>query len=159
MIVIEDKLNDIFSYLPSQNGFKPVFSWGDDKELNTFLSNSNEATTPYPLIWLIYPYNENHKKRSVKAKIELILAVKTNTEMLNKERLIKTYKGILIPLYDNILTVFQKASTVFVEEEYEVIKYPNYGDSTNTKTVDIWDALKVTFDLRFNDNFLKTIKF
>lgn len=171
MIVVEDKLEAIFDYLPemayAEGGteYKVIFGYGDQKELNLFLaaqeSNSNK---PYPLIWLLYQYKEKHTKRKVDLEdLVLILAVDTSAAMLNKDRLATTFRNILFPLYDNILGVFRKAVNVNLKEEVGVVKFPNYTDETDryndnvTFTSERWDALKTTWELSINDNCLKQI--
>lgn len=155
MIVVEDRLNTVFSKLNKINGFQPIFKYGDIKELNTFLQSQSQATNrPYPLIWLVYPYVEEQKKNYVFIdKMSIVLATNTIPELLNDARLEITYKGILIPLLENIQRVFMKSNIVFVKDEsYKVTKFPNYGENDQHLSTDIWDALKVTFDIQISNN-------
>ena len=161
MIVVEDRLSEIFEFLPPINGFNPVFRYGDDKELNTFLSSyDGKSSTPYPLIWLVYPYTEKQSRRHVEiTNMKFILAVRNNEVMLYDERIIKTFKGLLIPLYNNIIESFKKANTMLTDDEYNVVKYPNYGSGEEAKANDIWDAITITTDVEFNDFRLLNIKY
>ena len=169
-IIIEDKLEAIFAYLPAMTytiggtTFNPVFRYGDQKELNVFIkSYESESQTPYPLIWLLYPSKEMHHKNKVQLEdLTLILIVNTNDKMLNKERLDTTYRKVLLPLYENIFSAFQKAVNVNLLETIEVTKFPNYGDtesnSDSSFTVDLWDALKTVWKIEITRACLKTIK-
>jgi hypothetical protein len=110
------------------------------------------------------PYEEEHlNQRRVKvSNMTLILAVETNTQMLNSERMERTFKPILYPLLDDILRVLRVANTVSVNGEYRATKFPNYSDDTNGEEsgfVDIWDAVKLQLDCTFNNNCLREIKF
>lgn len=169
-IIVEEKLASIFDYLPSMrysNGlelFKPVFRYGDQKELNVFLkSYESEQSSPYPLIWLLYPNKEIHHKKKVELPdLTLILAVNTNDKMLNNERIATTYKKLLIPLYENVFRALQKATNVNLVEKVDMIKFPNFGDkdydSEESFTTDLWDALKTTWKIEITNACLKDIK-
>jgi hypothetical protein len=166
-IVIEDRLREIFEYLPdvagtNSNNFKPVFKVGDENELLAFFAESTQETN-YPLIWLQMPYDENHinRKRVMVEPLTLILAVETNNTMRNSERLNTTFKPILMVLLDNILDAFTKANTIDFDLNYGITKYGNYSneDDTKGKFVDIWDAIKVTVTISVNSNCLREIKF
>ena len=171
IIVVEDKLEAIFNYLPavkynedSDTSYKPIFRFGDQKELNSFLQLSKEANSrPYPLIWMLYPSEENHFKTHVDLEdLTLILAVNTNISMLNKERLEKTFKKILFPLYDNVHYVLKSAVNTNLTEEVKITKYPNYsGDNNREKamTLDLWDAVKTVWKISIHNNCLREIKF
>lgn len=170
-IVIEDRLKEIFDYLPdivNDNGesFKPVFMYGDDKQLTDFLRQSKTHSNPYPLIWLTYPFVEKHKRSRVEFKdMTLVLAVESNSSMLNDQRLIETYSKVLIPLLDNIRTAFHRCNIINLEDEYRITKYPNYSYVyiANAQDVNltnyIWDALKISIDGYITSNCLKPINF
>lgn len=164
-IVVEDRLAEMFDLLPDIKGFKTRFGFGDIKELNAFLRNRDKLPTKniYPLIWLLYPYKEEHNTRSVNiSNLELIVAVQTNSSMENSQRIEETYKEVLFPLLDNINSLFLKANIVNMGEEYEVTKYPNYSSSDSGEEhggTFIWDAMKLTYDMRLTDDCLKNIIF
>ena len=159
IIVVEERLAEIFETLPAYiddkgNEFKPLFKFGDNKELLAFLKQNEGSKSPYPLIWLVYPYEENHQRTHVQIdNMDLILAVETNSEMFNEERFETTYKDVLFPLYDNIRTLFDQANIISTDDTYRVVKYPNYGnlEGTENETVDIWDALKMTFNCQITN--------
>lgn len=171
MIVVEDKLKAIFDYLPLMEyevgsaSFKPVFGYGDQMELNTFLKNKeSDLTRPYPLVWLLYPYKELHKKKVVELKdLVLILATNTNARLSNSERIQTNFKKVLIPLYDNVFTVLKRAVNISLIEEVEIIKFPNYSgdnrdDDNQAFSTDLWDAMKTVWNFNINNSCLKNIK-
>ena len=180
MIIVEDRFEEMFDVLPSMSNkhvcdkesFKPTFGAGDDKELMSFLIK-HKGESIYPLIWLVQPYIENHSKVKVNLnRISIILAVETNTSMLNRERMKTTYNQVLIPLYDNIIELFNKSNTFNFKEDHDVVKYPYYSNeklpgnretlksSEMNKTISPWDAMKITISGSFNNNcFSKNIKF
>lgn len=169
MIIVEDRLKELFDYLPDMLGTKDgdntkypiIFKYGDVKELQSFLKLDKNKDN-YPLIWLAYPYSEEHKRSKVSLNnLSLIIAVPSNTTMLNDQRLKETYKKVLIPLFDNIKELFRMGNIIRVGEIYNIIKYPNYSDTVDNKNtvLVIWDAMKITFDCVITDACLKTINF
>jgi hypothetical protein len=168
MIIVEDRLAEMFSYLPEMEGapgvmYKPTFMYGDQKQLLDFLRQNSTGKSVYPIIWLIYPFIEEHGRSSVKfTNMSLVLAVETNSSMLNAERMKQTYQKVLIPLFDNIKTCFNNANISNSSNEYTIVKYPNYSevkDGIENEATYIWDALKVTFDGTLNSNCLRPIYF
>ncbi len=67
-IILEDVLKSVFNYLPAMSyneggdEFSVTFGFGTKKDLNKFLTLRKRSTV-YPLIWLLYPYNELHNHR------------------------------------------------------------------------------------------------
>ena len=167
MIVVEDRLKEIFGFLPQINGYDPVFGYGNKVQLSTFIKSANDrGSDVYPLIWLLYPNKEDHKKRGREVECEdltLILAVNTKASLSNKERIENVYKQYLIPLADNVRYVLESASIANLNPEFEIIKFPNYsGDLSNGEenyTVDRWDALKCVFSISINNKCLNDIRF
>lgn len=166
-IIVEDRLQELFNYLPEMddidltgNKYKPVFKYGDQKELLAFLK-LNQKVSIYPLIWLVYPHNEvHHNNRVVLENISLVLAVEGNINSLNEERMQITFNKILIPLFNNIKTLFQLGSIINVGETYNVTKYPKYSyleDSEQNNVTAIWDAMKITFNCDISNRCLKPI--
>lgn len=167
MIIVENRFSEIFEYLPmiaNAKGdlFKHTFMYGDQKQLLDFLKQNNTGLSNYPLIWLVYPYTEKHTRSNVSfSNLSLVLAVETNTAMLNEQRMKETYAKVLIPLFNNIKKCFNKANVANINDEYEIVKFPNYsdnGDEENAATY-VWDALKVTFNGTLNSNCLQPIIF
>lgn len=162
-IIVEDKLKSLFDYLPlfaiNSFSYKPIFMYGDEIELNQFFKSKNNEDIPYPLIWLVYPYVEQHNYSRVKIdKLDFVLAINTNAVMLNDERIEVSYKPLLIPLLDNIRELFRKANIIIVKDNsYIITKFPNYSDSDKNKVVDRWDALKVSLGCTIYDDILKPI--
>jgi len=168
-IIVEDRFGEIFEYLPLMKNsknveFKPVFMYGDNKQLIDFLKQNSKGISVYPLIWLVYPYSESHLRNRVELRgVTLVLAVETNSVMLNAQRMEETYKKILLPLFNNIKKSFMLANIVSMEDKYDIVKFPNYsdekGDSEANKVPYVWDAIKITFDMNITGNCLKPIIF
>ena len=128
-IVLEDRLREIFAFLPTIKGFQPVFKQGDHKELIAFFQES-QGNTNYPLIWLDMPYEEEHlnRKRVKVNSLNLILAVQTNSEMRYSERLETTFATVLMPLLDSVLDAFTVANTLSYDSNYKIVKFGNYSE-------------------------------
>lgn len=168
LIIVENRLEEIFSYLPVMKNdkgveFKPTFMYGDQKQLLDFLRQNSTGQSMYPLIWLVYPFNEKHNRSNVEIdSLPLVLAVETNSTMLNHQRIKETYTKVLIPLFDNIKHCFNSANIANISNEVQVVKFPNYSedkDGEANETTYIWDAMKVTFKGTLNSNCLKPIFF
>lgn len=166
IIVVEDKLKEMIDVLPNMSykdetdEFEVWFGFGDEKELNAFLQQS--ADRKYPLIWLVYPYEEAHGFKEVEVKnMTLVLAVDTVASKMNMDRLDTTYREILFKLYGNLVHCFEKSNTIHIDSDYKIVKFPNYGaeETNNSETVDLWDAMKVVFNCRINDRCLREITF
>lgn len=170
LIIVEDVFEKIFSYLPSMKfdendvdaiSFKPIFSYGDEKELIAFLkSTEGEDKTPYPLIWLVYPYVESHLKTKVELKsVKLILAVDNKiVSQLNKERIDLNYKKILIPLCSNVVKILTKSNVLNTEHNFKLTKFPKYSYNEKNAATDVWDAIQIVFNTTIIDNCIKPIK-
>ena len=167
-IVIEKRLADIFSYLPKMKNkdyveFSPTFMYGNEKQLLDFLRQTKQQKSVYPLIWMVYPFEENHERNKLSfTDLTLVLAVETNSVMLNEQRIAETYKNVLMPLFSNIRSAFTKANIASITEEYKISKFPNYSEtllSEENKATYIWDAMRVSFSGYLTSNCLKPIYF
>lgn len=164
MTVVEQRLNDIFEQLPEIDGFKPVYKWGNEFHLAKQIKLFNESKeSPYPLI---YQTSNKSNQDSITSRAEtdlvLILACRNlETDLFNENRWVMTYKNILYPLTENIKKVFNKSGIIEWDGKFSVEEFPNYGNGTENKTIDIWDALlfkaKITIDGKKCIN--KNIKF
>lgn len=171
MIVVENRLSEILSYLPvmtntNDDEFTVQFMYGDNKQLLDYLRQTKGKASSYPLIWLIYPMAEQHQRSKVLIEsMQLVLAVETNGVMLNSERMKRTYEQVLIPLFNNLKKAFTQANIIDIKgyDEYLITKFPNYSDDSSNgeenQATYIWDALKVTFSCTLNANCLRPIMF
>lgn len=168
-IILEDVLAEMFKYLPDVASigdvvakFPVVFGYGDEVDLNQFLAN-RETSVTYPLIWLLYPYEEEHTRTNLQiSNATFIFAVETNSSMENFERIQKMYKTILMPLLHNFKLLFERANVINTSGEYKVVKHPNFSKTDARDegvTISVWDALKVKTDFTVIDTCLKEIKF
>ena len=167
-IILEDTLEEMISYMPAMSfdvggdTFPINFGYGDRLDLNAFLQTREESDT-YPLIWLLYPYEEKHTNTKLEVSgATFILAVDTNNSMQNLERIKETFGKVLMPLLFNFRLLFKKANIINTNLEFDVVKHPNFSDSElrdKTATTVVWDALKVTTDFTVTDTCLKEITF
>ena len=165
-LIIEHILESYFSMLPPHEKevggdtveFPIEFKPGDEKELIRFLTKMND--NPYPLIWLMTPFEEDHLRTKVVCEnLEFVLAVDGNSEETYEQRLVSSYQNILMPLLDNIKKLFSISGVIdFSNEDIRLAKFPNFGEDELNETSQIWDALKVTFkSLSFNNKCIKQI--
>jgi len=168
MIVIEERLEELFSYLPATpDGFKPKYYYGDEKEINALIKLSDGAI--YPLIYQTSnEWTENAKNpNTVEAELVFVLAVQNTVAMRNKERWATSYRNVLRPLYENIKTLFMHANIVTSDLAFTVSNHPNYSENEVTKDknkfIDIVDALVIRVTIKIsngciNKNTLNIIK-
>jgi hypothetical protein len=163
MVIIEEINSEAFDQLPTMNGFKPVYKWGNElhliKQLQLFEKNGK---SPYPLIYQTSNRSEQNATTEIaETNLVFILACRNlETDLLNENRWEMTYKNILYPLVSNITTVFNKAGVYIWDGSFSVEEFPNYGNGKENKTVDIWDALlfKATIKIE-GKKCIKQIKF
>lgn len=167
LIVVEERMMQLFALLPDVGEYKPKYHFGDSIELNKFITGrTSENLTSYPLI-----YQTSFRERQMPERgevqvngLEMFIAVVTDPSLYNTERWATSYRTILMPTFKNIHTVFRKSNIITSEYNYEVEKFPNYGNpernGTENVTVDIIDALRFRVDVVINNNCItKNIKF
>jgi len=166
MIIPEYIIRDITAQIPhislrSDVQRKPQFSWGDKLELNRYLELKKEDS--YPLIWLL-PDEDHHYFNGdyCKRRLEIIVAtLEADKNLYNPERYNKSFRIVLNPLADQIVKgLTDSGVTTIIEEKWDIFKYPNYTDSEGKNengTIELWDALKITFnEVEFSNNCINT---
>ena len=158
-IIVEDRFKEVLAKMPNfvnpdtETSHKYHIKIGPDEEINAYLK---KAKQPYPLIWLTYPYLEKHLLKKVDVKnISFVIAVTGNTKTLLDDRFENNYKNRLMPMFSVFKHVIEKSNTINTNEEYGIIKFPNYSKADKNSSIDIWDAIKITFDCTINNNCLK----
>lgn len=165
MIVIEDRLTELFSLIPeiqinSINSKKPVFSWGEKEELNRWIELYDSSL--YPLIWLL-PSKDTHNLQSnlVEKNVSLIIAtLETRDELLNPQRYKGSFQSVLNPLTDYVLQALENSSITRLvnPSNVDILKKPNYSDREENGTIDKWDAVRIDCEVEFNNNCLRNIQ-
>ena len=161
MIITEHRIRDIIGTIPTirlnvSESSKPFFHWGDKKELNRYLLKKPEA---YPLIWLL-PTEENHidRGRSVNKVCEFIIATReSRKDLYNDQRYLKSFDTILNPTTNKLIQGLTKSSISTRIDDFTIFKFPNYSETDQNFTIELWDAIKLTINMNFNDNCLKNI--
>lgn len=155
MIVVESSLKNIFATLPSQlsNGqeFKPVYDFGNQKELLRFIKSQNKVgVSKYPLIWLETPVSLTGKADRKETRLTLVLATLSKQELSNDQRLETTFKNTLFPLLENVMKALQRSGKTRIKdlENVKTTNFFNYGvkdlgqKNEGQVSSDIWDAIK-----------------
>ena len=163
-IIVEDKIKLALSKLPlfinpkTSTEHKHFFKIGEEDEINAFLKKTNKE---YPLIWLAYPFKEKHSLKKVIVKdLTLILIVEGDVKTFIEDRFDNVFKGILYNVFDNVRYLLDKSQNIKITSEYNLVKFPNYmkinrnASVEGHKAIDVWDAVKVTFDCIINDKCL-----
>ena len=82
MIVVEERLHEIFSQLPLIDNKQPVYAWGDLHHLNKWVK---EKPDTYPLIYQISKDElQKTQQRRVRTEWDAVIATQNpNTDCLN----------------------------------------------------------------------------
>jgi len=163
MIIIEDKLRELFATLPPANydgeEFPVIFDFGSEEDLNKFIRQEEKK---YPLIWLQTGFYEDKKDpQTISSNISLILATYSgDVNKDNFQRLEDNFKKVLLPLLENIDKAFERSNiALFEDKNYRVTKFYNYGDGKEHGSTDIWDAIKYEVSINFYDNCFKAFNY
>lgn len=168
MIIVEERVREICGQLPKiriNNDVtkQPRFHWGDRNELVKFLELNKEDS--YPLVWLMTGI-DNHIERGrlCQRECQFVLATReTDKSLLNDIRFDKSFAVVLNPLLDYLLQGLNNSSISRIENEsWTVERRPDYTESyykndNDNYTIDLWDALKLTVEVEFNNHCLNEI--
>lgn len=164
MVIVEERNNLVFEQLPEIDGFKPVFSWGNEKHLiKKIVSFDKESKSIYPLIYQTSNKSEQDSVKDIcNTDLTLIIACRNlEVDLPNENRWAMSYEKILYPMVRNIEKSFNRAGIYIWNGVYSIQEFPNYGNGEENKTVDIWDALLFTTKITINGSksCINTIKF
>lgn len=111
-MIIDVFRDKVLPILNEGREFPVNFVWGDSAYIREYLLTlkSSSETAPYrfPLIGLYSPFDERKLNGGVSASVNLILAVNTLTGYTNEQRLDVSFKEVLRPLYDDLMTSLDK---------------------------------------------------
>lgn len=179
MIVPEFILQAIFDQLPgirlndTTGERAPKFGHGDRFELTKYLLRTGDES--YPLIWLLSVppmTDEEHKEGGFLCDklCELVIATReTNKDLLALERFQKSFKYVLAPLCEYVVQGLEASQTTrihdatqkvgkFTDYSYQEARFPGDADQSDAVTIDLWDAIKLSVKVEFNNNCQNTIK-
>jgi len=156
---LDFRLIELFNTLPNitdyeGNSFKSSYDFGTKEDLNRFLqSMKRENSNPYPLIWLITPYDEQPQdvKATFETEFDLVVATITDANLSNRERVKLNFDTILFPLIENIYKAFERSGFTTLIEKKLLTKYYNYTEADKSFTTDIWDAVKIRLKISYNN--------
>lgn len=170
--IIDDNKSEFVWKSPTQS---VSYSWGDQQELNAWIIAKDKEIagmrafggsnkTKYPLIWMVTPIDGKLLLReNLFERITFIICCDTKAEWLNSTREKETMPMLtdLANTFLEILSQNKNAQIIRKNGQLDVTFRKVYNYSTNGKeseTVDIWDAIKLTFDLKINTNCLKNLQ-
>lgn len=162
MIVVEEKLTELFEQLPLIDGFKPIYKWGNEFHLQQQLKIYSEAKVSlYPLIYQTSNLSKQHTfAETCDATLKIVLACQnTEVNLTNEQRWEMSYKNILYPLLRNIETCFRSAGIIVWDGDYNMQEFPNYGNGKDEFTMDIWDAIAIEVKIQIIQGCIPQIKF
>lgn len=168
MIVVENRLREIFNTLPQVNipdaNGNPVpysvsFDWGTIEDLNLWLKQN--AT--YPLIWLETGFEETHNSSKEEVSVALSFKIATSglkSSLLNQQRIASTFDLVLFPVLENVRKAFERANTVQLQNtDWKILKFYNWSTTEGMETTQVWDALRFDVELIINGDCLKNFNY
>jgi len=163
MIVVEERLAEVFAQLPPIGGVACKYHFGDGIEANKFIKGANHDVYP-----LVYQTSNNWTgmvvpEIEVETDLVLLLCVQNlNQDMYNSERWATSYRNVLLPLFENVDKALQRSGIISSDYRYSVRNYPNYSEresKENNKFIDIVDAIEVSLRVTISANCVQTINF
>ena len=116
---------------------------------------NKSAREVYPLIWLETPVEFKSNNIFVESEITLVVATISNSALTNRERTDITFATTLDPLIDNIISAVNAYKGTTLDKNTIVTKkYFKFDSDESNKATDIWDAIKLKFDMNFNKDCL-----
>ena len=115
MIVFEEKLRELVALMPNNvnaNGsFDIRYDWGTIDVLNKFLV-LKESVSKYPLIWLVTSKDTDDLLRNrVTRNARFVIATRSNdVDGFNAQQYQTDYKEVLIPVYNDFITLGSEAA-------------------------------------------------
>lgn len=173
MIIIEDRLQELFETLPTipsgdpdQPTAQPQFGFGTEKQLLVFLQDfEKQSVYPYPILWYETPRRSTGPKqiRTVSGAT-FIIATPTKEGWSNKQRLKSTVAQRIEPVAELMFKALRKSGFTRIigqNTSYEDELFLNYGnpDQSENKVPYIWDAMRITLDLEVTDKCLRTFNY
>lgn len=157
MIVVENRIAELINLIPNVDGLKPVFHYGEGKELNAFLIGRNkDGSNLYPLVYQTsYRETQNIQQKTVTTRWEAILATATRPELYNTQREATTYQNVLYPLFGYIDKAMRSSNFITSEYVWDIEKWPNYSESKEMKEhgfLDVVDAMLIRCELLIDTN-------
>ena len=168
MIYVEDKLESAFATLPTLQdlggtNYQPVFDAGSHEDLLRLLWTNTGKVNVYPLVWLETPYLRKGKDERPNMRLKFFLATLADANQTNKQRREISFKNMLVPLYENVITAMSQSGFIrFLNEERNLVAWHyNYGvkENTESEVTDIWDVIVFERDIEMTDCPLKTINY
>jgi hypothetical protein len=156
-------LTEIVQQLPSIQGLKVNYKWGDSLHLNKLIKlYNNKQETPYPLIYNV-SNNYGVDKRTTYINynpLSLVIATQnTNVDWHNGNRWATSYNNILFPIAYYLLQSFKKSQVFQWDGNYNIYEFPNYSQEGENATTDILDALRIDVRMTLTDRCVNPIMF
>lgn len=178
--IIKSNVAELSAISPTQT---VSYSWGDqqelsqwivakDKEISGMRAFGDANTAKYPLIWLVTPIDgELRHNENLFRNTRFIICSNTKAEWLNATREVKT-----MPMLTDLANAFirilgrNKNASIIRKEAVPAVKFTkvyNYpvarirdGEEKvkASESLDNWDAISLTFDLKINTNCLKDLQ-
>ena len=154
MTYFEDQIQNIVSKVGiSENGnnFNAVFDYGNENDLNKFLTLYKEKA--YPLFFLVNNTDiysvENKLKEVIRNNARIIIAIQKpeTIDLLTKDWYASAFKNVLSPLANTFAIELDKTKNATTSSTYRVDKYANYSQNgEDNATIDVCNVIVLEYD-------------
>ena len=167
MIIVEDRLTELFATLPNITDSASIshsikFDFGSEEDCILFLNSNRKIINvgSYPLAWLQTPFiSKGEDKKDFDLK--LIIANLSDAQSSNIDRLEYSFKAVLYPVLENVMKGLKVSgfTKILEPDTMKISNHFNYGvDGKNPKT-DIWDAIKFECKIQMNSCSIRNFNY
>jgi hypothetical protein len=135
---------------------EPYYYYGNKDEIIRLLTRKEkefyqEDKIKYPAIILEQPFRELPTNGFNKCTLRILIVTGSNSTDTYQQRYTNSFKTILYPLYDSLISAFKKASNVASYEVIEKTDRPFFTESALVSS-DYWDVIDLRIETNLKNN-------
>lgn len=147
--------------VPDANGTvrQIIYHWGGFDDLIEFL---NVQKQKYPLIWLESSPDDVDTESNTVTRKRAVIYIATRVSQTDKNNIYQTqtaFKHFLDPIEANLIKGLQRSITSLFDGSYTSAELTKLAIVENKQTLEVWNAIKITADITFNNYCFKTINY
>lgn len=127
------------------------YEWGRERDVDPFLRVYQDKH--FPLIWSVPKVDRSLDMGArYQRDAEFVLCTRETRDLLNVERIDLAFAQVLYPLWDAFERAIEASDLAsIVPDTTSFLKFPNYTVNGKHATPEVWDALRVSCTVDFND--------
>jgi hypothetical protein len=153
-LAFEDLENGVYGWY----NLEPYYYYGNKNEIERLLDFKGKAFNQenrikYPAIILEQPFREVPTNGFNKCTLRILIVTGSNSTDTYEQRYNNSFKTILYPLHDSLISAFKKASNVASYEVLDKTDRPFFTEAALVSS-DYWDVI----DLRIETTLINNCK-